>query len=348
VRQKMKNTLLGVGLLLALVFFAQGAVCLETEDCLSCHTDAELVDQDQLINQLAFSGTAHAEMGCPSCHDQVSDDHPDDGVVPGKASCGDCHDDIFTEYNATTHGEYATCNDCHDPHVARSPTQVSGYDMNRQCSACHDAKEVEESHARWLPQADLHVGTLPCVICHTASENYVVTMYLTKRQNDEPLGDFNIATVSELKKVTGTSDALAVIDTDNDNFISLSELRAFNTNPKYKKLRLLGMMTPEKITHNFMTLDSRWDCSFCHASGPDAMKVSYVAFPQEDGSFSRVAVEEGAALDALYGTPDFYMVGATRNGWVSILGLLIILGGMAMPIGHGTLRFLTRNNRKDH
>jgi hypothetical protein len=39
------------------------------------------------------------------------------------------------------------------------------------------------------------------------------------------------------------------------------------------------------------------------------------------------------------------MMGTTRSASLNIIGLLIILGGLLMPIGHGTLRFLTRKNR---
>ncbi len=31
---------------------------------------------------------------------------------------------------------------------------------------------------------------------------------------------------------------------------------------------------------------------------------------------------------------------------MNLLGMAIIAGGMVMPIGHGTLRFLTRKNRQ--
>ena len=74
------------------------------------------------------------------------------------------------------------------------------------------------------------------------------------------------------------------------------------------------------------------------------MQVSYVAFPEPDGSYARLQVEKGAILDILNGTPDFYMMGATRNFWLNIVGLLIICGGLVMPVFHGTLRFFTRNN----
>jgi hypothetical protein len=73
-----------------------------------------------------------------------------------------------------------------------------------------------------------------------------------------------------------------------------------------------------------------------------------VEFPDRNGGVTRVAVEKGAILDILYGTPDFYMLGTTRSTALNIIGALIIAGGMMMPIGHGTLRFLTRKNRKEH
>ena len=129
---------------------------------------------------------------------------------------------------------------------------------------------------------------------------------------------------------------------------SLAELRAFNTSNEYKGLGLWGMMEAEAVVHRYDILDNRWDCTFCHASGPQAMQTSYVAFPNEDGTYTSVAVEKGAVLDALIGTPDFYMMGSTRSDTLSILGLLIVAGGMGVPLVHGTFRYLTRKNRRHH
>jgi hypothetical protein len=107
------------------------------------------------------------------------------------------------------------------------------------------------------------------------------------------------------------------------------------------------MMTPETVTHDFRLLANRRDCSFCHASGPDARQTSFISLVQSDGSYRRVPVEQGAVLDALYGTPDFYMVGSTRSKALNYIGAMIIAGGLVLPIGHGSLRFLTRRNRQD-
>ncbi len=334
----------------ALLILAAGspARAMETEDCLGCHAEAEMVGDDARIDGAVFNSTLHADLGCVGCHLDVSDAHPDDGSGGERLACSDCHAEIGDKYAASAHGEMAGCSDCHSPHSARGPEQVSGYQMNRMCAGCHEADRVAESHGSWLPQAGLHIEAVPCITCHTDSQNVVITWYLSSRPT--AYGDFEVAGYEQLRQITDRGGLPTLLDRDANGRISIDELKAFNTAREYRDLHLVGMMTPEVASHDFGTLDNRWDCTFCHASGPEAMQTSYVAFPREDGSFRRMAVEQGAVLDAMYGTPNFYMMGATRNKLLNIAGAMIIAGGLIMPVGHGTLRFFTRKNRqgKDH
>jgi len=119
-------------------------------------------------------------------------------------------------------------------------------------------------------------------------------------------------------------------------------------NSKYKSVGLWGVLSTKTASHSYGIFEDRRDCSFCHAAGPKAMQTCYVAFPNQDGTYSRVAVEEGAVLDPLFATSDFYMVGSTRNDILSILGLLIIAGGLGAACLHGTFRILTQKNRRKH
>lgn len=318
---------------------------LEDADCAGCHSDAEMVGETFAIDLQTFDHTAHAELGCSSCHPTVSDDHPDDGLSPAKASCHECHDDVSTEAAGSRHADNAACADCHNPHRVHGPTAVSGHDMNRTCATCHERPEMQAMHMEWLPQADLHIDMLPCITCHSAAEDYVVSLYIIRRESGKRFGKFELATYDELQQLSGDSPIQELVDSNADGYISLAELKLFNLDPAKKQLRLQGMMTPEQVSHDFKTHDNRWDCSSCHASGPEAMQVSYLSLPDDKGSFNRLAVEKGAVLDALYGTPDFYMVGSTRSKALNYAGLLILAGGMVMPVGHGTLRFLTRKNR---
>jgi hypothetical protein len=224
--------------------------------------------------------------------------------------------------------------------------------MNRQCGSCHLAGEMSAAHGVWLPQADLHLEMLPCISCHTGSKNYVINLFPSKRRIHRESGiplrgeAFELASFEELATLTGEKDIDSLIDTDGDGTVTLQELRRFNGRSGYTDLRLKGMMTPEVVTHNLQILDNRWDCTFCHSSGPGAMQTSFLFLPEADGSYRRLPVEKGAILDVLNGTPDFYMMGATRSASMNIIGLVILAGGLVMPVGHGMLRFLTRKNRR--
>jgi hypothetical protein len=317
-----------------------------SDDCLKCHGDLSVVGAEQFIDVAIFDNTAHGEMGCASCHESVSAEHPKDGIPPSKPACKDCHEEANNDYSGSTHKVNAQCGDCHNPHHAHGATQVSGYDMNQPCSDCHQITEVVAAHTEWLPQTDLHMTSVPCISCHTGSADYVITLYISKRDEVREQGDFELAGYTDLKSMTGDKSIQSLVDLDGDNLISLNELRTFNLNLANQHLRLKGMMTPEQVSHSFGILDNRWDCTFCHASGPEARQTSFLSLPNETGTFDRMNVEKGAVLDILYGTPDFYMVGVTRNKAMSIIGIVIILCGTILPIGHGSLRLLTRKNRK--
>jgi predicted CXXCH cytochrome family protein len=325
--------------------YSYGGTAGKNGNCLDCHGDAGKVGNSYVIDPVRYGHTNHARIGCPACHDSTAGGHPAVKGAAGKSDCRECHGDIGVEYAASSHIGNAGCNGCHNPHRVNTPGEISGHDVNRMCAHCHDTYAITAYHAKWLPQAELHIEMLPCITCHTGSRNYVINLYIIKRQEESTLGKFDLASYDELSRLAGGKNVLTLIDTNGDNYISLAELRDFNRNPAYRDLRLQGMMTPEKVTHSFQILDNRRDCSFCHASGPGTMQTSFLALPAKDGTFQRFAVEKGAVLAALSVTPDFYMMGKTRNSSLNKIGLLILAGGMVMPVGHGFLRLLSRNIR---
>ena len=321
----------------------------KNDACLTCHANAQKVKGAALINETQFAHTTHARIGCPSCHEGVGQGHPDGKPSP-RASCQQCHAEVNSEYSLGIHAGKAPCAGCHNPHKVETPREISGMEINQMCGRCHEKFKMSAKHGAWLPQADLHLYMLPCITCHTGAKSYFVSMYIVSTKNGARLGKPEVASYQELKKEAGGKDILSLIDTNGDNYVSLAELRQFNLNLEHKTYRLQGMMTPETASHKFEILDSRRNCTFCHGSGPEVMQTSVLALPEENGTFRRIQVEKGAALDALYGTPDFYMMGSNKNNLMSILGLCIVCGGLIMPVFHGSMRFLTRKNRirKEH
>ncbi|MDA3902297.1 MAG: multiheme c-type cytochrome [Desulfuromusa sp.] len=338
---------LWIALLVAVFLLPLSVSAMEMDDCLGCHGYADEVGEELFIDADKFTPTVHAEMGCVTCHESVTDEHPYDGEAVSSADCLDCHEELGNQYIATAHAENAVCSDCHNPHQVYGIEAVSGPEMNKQCSQCHEDADVMASHAEWLPQASLHIAKLPCITCHTSAESYEIILNITQKQEkEEGLTGYRFSSYADLKKYSGEKEVQRVIDIDADNHISLAELRTFNRNPAYSDLHLSGTMVPNEVSHDLSTLDNRYDCTFCHASGPGSMQTSFLSFPTEGGTYRRMTVDEGAMLDTLYGTPNFYMTGSTRSAALNIIGLIIICAGFIMPIGHGTLRFLTRKNRQ--
>lgn len=313
--------------------------------CIACHGNQAQVGSKKYINPTSFSHTTHAKFGCTTCHDAITSNHPDGKTIARTTSCADCHSDIITQYSASIHGAKASCSGCHNPHRVYKPGEISAIEMNKQCAGCHNKNKITASHAQWLPQTDLHLGAIACVACHSKAENYVINIYIAKRVGSDPELNLELAGFEELQKRSGRDNMQFLFDKNRDSYISLDELRKFNRDPSNKDLYLKAILTPVKPTHSFQTFDNRWDCTFCHASGPEVMQTSYLSFPEQNGTFRQVAVEKGAAMDALHAIPNFYLMGSTRNGVLNKIGFLLIIGGMVMPVGHGFLRFLSRKNR---
>ncbi len=165
IHKKISQLLVLISLFVSIPF---AALAFDSSDCQGCHADASVVGEKLVIETLAFDHTAHAELGCQTCHASITDDHPDDGLTPTKASCSECHVDISEEYGGSLHAENAACSDCHNPHRALGPTAVSGHDMNLKCFDCHEHDDMQVTAcqvvatSRFAPQhAALHYLSFP-------------------------------------------------------------------------------------------------------------------------------------------------------------------------------------------
>ena len=199
-RAEIRQRIIGLSLGLTCLLGPVSVLGMESADCLDCHTDKAVVGDDFVVEMRPFINSAHAAEGCSSCHESVTDEHPDNGITLSKASCMDCHDEIGREYAQSGHSENASCSDCHNPHKVRGATAVSGHDMNLKCAECHAADEVANSHSEWLPQAKLHIANLPCISCHTASENLVISLFIVNKKSNPEDGRLELASHA---KVTG-------------------------------------------------------------------------------------------------------------------------------------------------
>ena len=123
--------------------------------------------------------------------------------VARTTTCGDCHADMTEEYARSPHAAKVSCGGCHNPHQVSELVEVSGDDLNRQCNKCHSVIKITASHAKWLPQTDIHLESVACVTCHSGAENFIVNLYISRKQDGRvklvPAG------YEELKRLSGSN-----------------------------------------------------------------------------------------------------------------------------------------------
>ncbi|MGE5647085.1 MAG: cytochrome b/b6 domain-containing protein [Acidobacteriota bacterium] len=115
--------------------YASAQTSSETEVCAQCHTD-----QTKKIQ-----ASAHAEVGCATCHER-HDEYPHPAGVP-KPKCDTCHADVAGEHAASVHGQELkkgneaapTCGVCHgDPHELKATKSAAFHQsVPDTCGMCH-------------------------------------------------------------------------------------------------------------------------------------------------------------------------------------------------------------------
>jgi len=189
------DTLARLALLLAL-FIATPALTQEAGEsgvagaipnsqCLECHDDAGLTDDDGkslTVHAAQFGGSAHGDLDCVTCHTAaLTTEHPDDSELEPVSfeACTDCHEEEIDVFRGSIHAlangdEPAACQGCHgnihtvvpgdDPAAPMAPlNQV------RTCGLCHQSMMegyLASVHARSLFLSGLTDVAPSCSDCH--------------------------------------------------------------------------------------------------------------------------------------------------------------------------------------
>ena len=173
---------------------------IDDEECLGCHGDPELMDEEGrslfvVPERYLRSSHGQQEIGCTGCHQDLTDlqEFPHDEDLE-KVDCGGCHEDVIREYENGIHGvarvkegiqEAAYCSDCHSKHEILPKEDPNSwiYPLNlpKTCEKCHEDEEIvkrfrlgevrmiktydESIHGKALKEAGLTVSAV-CNDCH--------------------------------------------------------------------------------------------------------------------------------------------------------------------------------------
>lgn len=174
------------------------------EKCMECHGDKELTKDlpdgktlSLFVDEKIRKASVHPDLSCTDCHEDLTEEHPDNGNAPKPVNCASCHEDAQTAYASGIHSasrtmgasSAASCSSCHGSHDIlpsshpNSPTFK--LNLSHTCGKCHNNAELTEEyrmrykdvashyedsiHGRGLSQKGLIVAP-SCNDCHGAHD----------------------------------------------------------------------------------------------------------------------------------------------------------------------------------
>jgi hypothetical protein len=154
---------------------------------MDCHSDTDLWKTNAagagislFVDLEKLKGSVHKTTSCVSCHNDITEEHPDDELAAKPVDCAKCHAKQSATYGASVHGlatargelGSANCKDCHDSHSILPPTsplsQLHYSRLAETCGSCHEqeAADVAASvHGRALTTGYREAPT--CTDCHS-------------------------------------------------------------------------------------------------------------------------------------------------------------------------------------
>lgn len=147
-----------------LTFTAGPALGVTSEDCLICHEDPSLTDEQGVSLTVApevFQSSVHGQNGiqCADCHYELAGVEEFPHQTPlSKVDCSMCHYQEFEDYKTSMHGEAfiagdpeaPICSTCHGTHGIRRPedpeSKVFPLNLVDVCIQCHTDTRVVSQH----------------------------------------------------------------------------------------------------------------------------------------------------------------------------------------------------------
>lgn len=198
------------------------------ENCRACHPDQYRLAQGSVHAALADKPGARAPI-CTDCHGSHSVKLKAEFDVLAGTPCRQCHAAVFEAFGGSVHGRALArpghtaaplCSGCHTAHGVSSLGQSE--QMTRVCRGCHAG--IADSHARWLPEPDLHLRSVTCPACHVPAARRRVDLRFFDRSRKQEVS------VEEVRRLVGPDldSRFDVIESGGDAMSIWSMLRDLN------------------------------------------------------------------------------------------------------------------------
>jgi hypothetical protein len=319
-----------------------------SEACKKCHPDKGEAVRESIHSKMISEGNLKAPV-CTDCHGFHSVGPKETYETLTGVPCRKCHEDIFKIYAKSVHGmakakgthNAPLCYSCHFAHEVKVTAMAEK--ITGACLGCH--KGVEAAHTKWLPNASLHLSAIACATCHSPGAGKGVYLRLYDQDTGKPF------TEEQMAKLMGTSGAglAGKIDPHGDG-IEAAELwsivRQMNEKGSRARVTFFGRMDVNNgaEAHQLsLKKNAVKECENCHSQGSDFFKSVTVAVVKADGRLARYKAnpEVLGSMFSLLSLRQFYVLGSTRLKALDWIGILMVFGGVSLPLAHITLRAVT-------
>lgn len=329
--------------------------------CLGCHSieglEKTLGNGEKLslhVSGEGFAGSVHRPFGCATCHaaiDPATHSAAASSIASAReysieraAACQMCHADALEQYEGSLHSARVreghplapVCTGCHGAH------EVSPRTAYETCVGCHAADLA--AHGDWLPNATLHQEVVSCAACHAPDAARMIDLRLydgaAKQWVVEEEGAPLFGQLAQAADANG--DGLDANELRN----LLQEVNRGAAIPRTLRGRveLRTDVEAHRLADKSHAIKA---CDNCHQYGAEPFRNVTVSVTGPDGRPARYPAHQdilGSAL-AVQSLPEFYAIGGTRSRILDALLVLALLGGVGIPAGHMTMKWLFRKRR---
>jgi len=329
--------------------------------CLGCHSiqglEKKLSNGETLALQVSgedFAKSVHGMFGCSACHGDIDPQtHPAAGndikstrqySIDRAEGCRLCHDAAFTEYEGSLHSARVreghplapVCTGCHGSH------SVSPRTAYQTCVRCHSA--ALSAHEEWLPNAKLHHEVVSCAACHAPTAARMLDLRLYDSVTKEWVTEKEGAPLFEQLAKAADADGNGLDAGELRNLLRKINRSAAVSRSLRGRIELRTAVEAHRLADKAQAIRA---CDNCHRYGSEPFQNVTISVTGPDGRPVRYPAQKEILSSALavQSLPEFYAIGGTRSRALDALLALALLVGIGVPIGHMTVKRLSRKYR---
>lgn len=323
--------------------------------CAKCHQDANTQYEISIHYTLFKVGNLKAP-SCTGCHGaaHITAWTKTDKTF-GLTSCNKCHGELKSSYEASVHNiariqgkeDAPVCSSCHNAHNIESTKLTTK--IKEECFKCH--KDMARVHSKWLKNlpiklstfTEAHFDVVSCAACHSSEAARRIYLSLFDSKTGKPLTEEEIIKILE----TDAAGLMGKIDTNNNGIVDGKELWDLFALLLKKGVRttLMGKMDVSSAAEAHQLgakAEATRECEKCHHPDSKYFENVFIVMSKADGGTTVLPAKKWvlSSVFSIIPARKFYAIGGTNISLFDILFYVALIGGIAVPIGHITLRIV--------